>query len=163
MQWFNYYSLLSHTTVLRILAITLVVQLHQYNAFWSDQRGERDSGPCTCEIATGYLQLTCGLCTAPHYPVPNRVSNLSAIGPGVLGIWNRHPARAHVQGKSQFTLPHQLLTVPVNIPSLSATSPSVLDIWNIIVLHVRTCSRTPTVTHRDTLPGGCLHACEVSA
>ena len=32
---------------------------HQYNAFWVDQRSERDSGPCTCEIATGYLQLTC--------------------------------------------------------------------------------------------------------
>ena len=31
---------------------------HQYNAFWSDQRSERDSEPCTCEIAPGYLQLT---------------------------------------------------------------------------------------------------------
>ena len=32
---------------------------YQYNAFWGDQRSERDSGPCTCEIATGYLELTC--------------------------------------------------------------------------------------------------------
>ena len=32
---------------------------NQYNAFWGDQRSERDGGPCTCEIATGYLQITC--------------------------------------------------------------------------------------------------------
>ena len=30
-------------------------------------------------------------------------------------------------------------------------------------LHVRTCCSIPTVTHVDTLPGGFLHACEVSA
>ena len=29
---------------------------NQYNAFWGDQRSERDSEPCTCEIAPGYLQ-----------------------------------------------------------------------------------------------------------
>ena len=32
---------------------------HQNNAFWGDQGGERDSGPCACKIETGYLQLTC--------------------------------------------------------------------------------------------------------
>ena len=32
---------------------------YQYNAFWGEQRSERDSGPCTCYIATGYLQITC--------------------------------------------------------------------------------------------------------
>ena len=32
---------------------------NQYNAFWDDQRSERDSGPCTCKIVTGCLQLTC--------------------------------------------------------------------------------------------------------
>ena len=43
-------------------SIDNIYKLHvsdQYNAFWGDQRSERDSEPCTCEIAPGYLQLTC--------------------------------------------------------------------------------------------------------
>ena len=45
--------------------------------------------------------------------MPNRVPNLSDIGAAALEIWNRHPARAHVQGRSKFTLPrHPILTGP---------------------------------------------------
>ena len=38
--------------------VVLVKQINkdQYNAFWGDQRSERDSGPCMCKIAPGYLQ-----------------------------------------------------------------------------------------------------------
>ena len=33
----------------------------------------------------------------PYSPVSSGVPNLSSIGPAVLEIWKRHPARAHVQ------------------------------------------------------------------
>ena len=51
------------------------------------------------------------LLTGPYPGVPN----LNAIGPAVLEIWNRHPARAHVQSRSQLTfalLHATLLTGP---------------------------------------------------
>ena len=50
-------ALLCHWTLSSITAVQKVI--HQYNTFWGDQRSERDGWPCTCEIATGYLQLTC--------------------------------------------------------------------------------------------------------
>ena len=92
---------------------------NQYNAFWDDQRSERVSGPCTCEIATGYLLITCA----------------------------RHPSNRSLTV-------YQIWAQSVQPFSRSGTTVS---------LHVRTCFRTPTVSHRDTLPSGCLHACEVSA
>ena len=37
------------------------------------------------------------------------------------------------------------------------------NLGTTLALHVHTCSSTPTVTHVNTLPGGRLRACEVSA
>ena len=39
---------------------------HQYNAFRGRRTSERDSEPCTCEIAPGFLRSSNNLCTAPY-------------------------------------------------------------------------------------------------
>ena len=59
-----------------------------------------------------------------------------------------------------YTAPCQ--PVPIRVPILNAIGSAVLEIWER-PLHVRTCSSNPTVTHENTLPSECLHACEISA
>ena len=83
-----------------------------------------------------------------------------------IWIWNRHPARVHVRSRSHLTFArHPTIQSPVpisNLPKLSAIGFAVLEIWKQ-PLYVCTCSSTPAVPHGNTLPGGCLHACWVSA
>ena len=63
------------------------------------QTSEREVELCTCGTALVCFQLHGILLTGPYLHVPN----LKAIGPAVPEIWNRPPARAHVQSRSQVT------------------------------------------------------------
>ena len=106
----------------------------------------------------GHFQLACA-----RYPIIRSllsgVPNLEAIDPAVPEIWKRHPARAHVQTGSKVTFcTAPYLPVPNRLPNLSAMGPAVLEIWKC-PLHVRTCSSTLIVTHKNALSGGCLLPC----
>ena len=142
----------------------VIHMLKQVYAFWCDQRRERDSGPCTCETAMGYLQITCARHPTNRSLTMYEIWAQSVQPFSISGTVTLHVRTAHVQGRSRLILASH----PTN------RSPSIYQVWarsvqpysryeTTVALHVGTCSRTPTVTHGDALPGGCLHACEVSA
>ena len=131
--------------------------LYQCNVFWGDQRSERDSWHCTCEIVTVYLQLTCARHPA-NRSLTVYLPNLSAIGPSVPEIWNRHPARAHVQGRvvDPNLLYHATLLTGLfqHTKFERDRSSRSRDLCRTVTLHVRACKVNPNLLYHATLLTG---------
>ena len=79
-----------------------------------------------------------------------RVPNWNAIGPAVLEIWKRHPARAHVQNGSQLTFARHPTNRSLNMYRISAQS---VQPFSRCGIEPWTCARAaaPQLWHMDSI------------